>query len=78
LGLSLWLLISLIFDAAGLVWGLRLLADREERVRVLGASPLYFRMWLRSLGLSLVTRERWLRSRPASASVRPSELTGET
>jgi len=78
LGLSLWLLISLVFDAAGLVWGLRLLANREERVRVLGASPSYFRMWLRSLGLSLVTRERWLRSRPTSASVRPSELPGET
>ena len=78
LGLSLWLLISLVFDAAGLVWGLRLLTDKEERVRVFAASPSYLWMWLRSLGLSLVTRERWLRSRPTSASVRPSELTGET
>lgn len=69
---------SAIRDLAGLIVGLRLLPNRATRLRVLAAIPSYFGMWLRVLALSLVTRERWLRSRPAGPAVRPSELTGGT
>ena len=77
LALAAWSTISLVLDVLGLLWGLRLIHDRADRLRLLKALPLYLWMWLRSLALSAVTRERWLRSRPVGATVRTSELPGE-
>ncbi len=71
---SLWLAV----DGIGLVAGLRLMPDAGTARRTLLASPLYLTMWLRSVLLSAVSRDPWLRSRlplsRASASRGGDEL----
>jgi cellulose synthase/poly-beta-1,6-N-acetylglucosamine synthase-like glycosyltransferase len=68
---------SLAIDAGGLLWGLRWIDGWGARLRLLTAAPLYAWIWLRSLALSIVTRERWLRSRPLSTPAPAPELAGE-
>jgi len=65
---SLWL----ASDLAGLAAGLRHMPDMGEALRALAAWPLYVGVWVRSLFLSAVSRDPWLRSRaPTSRTAAP-------
>lgn len=55
---------TLLFDASVYLIGLKYVPDRRATMKLLALSPLFFGLWLRSLALSMVTGNRWLRTRP--------------
>lgn len=64
---------SAVLEGLGFAVGLRHTPRRAAVLRALLAAPIYLALWARSLALALVTRERWLRARPAGEAAPDSE-----
>jgi hypothetical protein len=56
---------SLLISVASLLYGLRFVEDQKRTLRSLAFAPLYWILWVKSLGLIPFTRGLWLRSRPS-------------
>jgi hypothetical protein len=67
--------LSLGLEAAAYVVGLRFVESPREIAGALARSPVYAVMWLKSLVLSLVSCDGWLRSRGAPAKDPSPEAT---
>jgi cellulose synthase/poly-beta-1,6-N-acetylglucosamine synthase-like glycosyltransferase len=56
--------ISLAADAGVYLYGLRYVNDRRATVRALLLAPLFLGLWMRSLAMSMMVGNGWLRVRP--------------
>jgi hypothetical protein len=71
---------SLILDMGVYLFSLRYVPDKKETLIALALAPAYLALWLKSLALSVVSGNGWLRARPrvstsmAEAPTRPVRL----
>jgi cellulose synthase/poly-beta-1,6-N-acetylglucosamine synthase-like glycosyltransferase len=56
---------SIFISGLSFLYGLRFVEDKKRTLRSLAFAPLYWILWMKSLGLIPFTRGKWLRSRPS-------------
>lgn len=61
--------LSLAYDLGTLICGVRFAANRREALQTLALSPIYLLLWVRSMALSTVSGNVWLRVRPINPDV---------
>lgn len=64
IGLTLLGGVSLLMDLGVYLFSLRYVSDKKETMKALALAPLYLALWLKSLALSVVSGNSWLRARP--------------